>query len=65
MLTFTNLFLTAYSDTVVAFFGAYLSKSTTDDLHDSKWLDPRMFACHEFNYSAKKPERLKEAFHLL
>ena len=39
MLTFTNLFLTAYSDTVVAFFGAY------------------------FKYSAKHPERLKEAFH--
>ena len=62
MLTFTNLFLTAYSDTVVAFFGAYF-KVQQMIFMTVNGLIQGCLPVMRFNYSAKQPERLKEAFH--
>ena len=62
MLTFTNLFLIAYSDTVVAFFGAYF-KVQQMIFMTVNGLIQGCLPVMRFNYSAKQPERLKEAFH--
>ena len=45
MVTFVNLFLVAYSDTAIAFFGAYF-KVLAVDCYDGKWLNPGLFASH-------------------
>ena len=39
-----------------------LFQSTTDDLHDSKWLDPRMFACHEIQLQCQTARTFKRSF---
>lgn len=57
-----NLFLTAYSDTVVAFFGAYF-KVQQMIFMTVNGLIQGCLPVMRFNYSAKQPERLKEAFH--
>ena len=57
------LFLTVLFRLLLLPFFWRLFQSTTDDLHDSKWLDPRMFACHEISTTvAKQPERFKRSF---
>lgn len=57
-----NLFLTAYSDTVVAFLGAYF-KVQQMIFMTVNGLIQGCLPVMRFNYSAKQPERLKEAFH--
>ena len=61
MLTFTNLFLRDYSDTAVAFFGAYF-KVQQMIFMTVNGLIQGCLPVMRFNYSAKQPKRLKEAF---
>ena len=42
-----------------------LFQSTTDDLHDSKWLDPRMFACHEIQLQCQTARTFKKKLFIL